>query len=113
VSILQGGLKMTIPFKIDFTQLEWAVPIAGVRHKYIDHEGQRIRLVEYSKEMLPHWCEKGHCGYLISGKMEIEYVDRTIEYNQGDGIFIPDGPAHKHKGRVLSEKALVFFIEKV
>jgi hypothetical protein len=25
----------------------------------------------------------------------------------------PDGPEHKHKGRVLSGKALVFFIEKV
>ena len=79
----------------------------------MDHDGQRIRLVEYLKEMPPHWCEKGHCGYLISGRMEIEYPHAKMTYNPGDGIFIPDGPEHRHKGRVLSEKALVFFMEKV
>lgn len=101
------------PYKIKFDQIEWEEPITGVRHKFIDHEGQRVRLIEYSKKLPPHWCEKGHCGYLISGEMEIEYADQTIIYKQGDGIFIPDGPSHKHKGRVLTEKALVFFIEKV
>jgi quercetin dioxygenase-like cupin family protein len=104
---------MTVPYKIDFAKIDWESPIAGMRHKYIDQGGQRIRLVEYSNQLPPHWCEKGHCGYLISGTMEIEYADAKITYNQGDGIFIPDGPEHKHKGRVLSEKALLFFIEKV
>jgi hypothetical protein len=57
---------------------------------------------------------KGHCGYILNGKMAIEYADsEIIIYNEGDGILIPDGPEYKHKGRVLSEKALVFFIEKV
>jgi quercetin dioxygenase-like cupin family protein len=104
---------MKFPYKINFDQIEWESPIAGVRHKYIDQVGHRIRLVEYSNEMPPHWCEKGHCGYLLRGKMEIEYSDTKIIYNPGDGIFIPDGPEHKHKGKVLSEQALVFFIEKV
>jgi quercetin dioxygenase-like cupin family protein len=45
--------------------------------------------------------------------MEIEYENEKIIYNPGDGIFIPDGSEHKHKGKVLSKKALVFFIEKV
>jgi hypothetical protein len=44
--------------------------------------------------------------------MEIEYANSTMIYNPDDGIFIPDGPEHKHRGRVLSEKALVFFVEK-
>jgi hypothetical protein len=45
--------------------------------------------------------------------MAIEYAETEIIYNEGDGIFIPDGPEHKHRGKVLSEKALLFFIEKV
>jgi hypothetical protein len=45
--------------------------------------------------------------------MEIEYENAKIIYKPGEGIFIPDGPDHKHRGRVLSEKALVFFVEKV
>jgi quercetin dioxygenase-like cupin family protein len=104
---------MSIPYQIQFNQIPWESPMAGVRHKYVDYDGQRIRLVEYSSELPPHWCEKGHCGYLLSGKMAIEYANTEIIYNEGDGIFIPDGPEHKHKDRVLSEKALVFFIEKV
>ncbi|MFH0727299.1 MAG: hypothetical protein V2B19_13290 [Pseudomonadota bacterium] len=104
---------MKIPYRIQFEQIQWESPIAGVRHKYVDYNGQRIRLVEYSNELPPHWCEKGHCGYLLSGKMAIEYEDTEIVYNEGDGILIPDGPEYKHKGRVLTEKALVFFIEKV
>jgi quercetin dioxygenase-like cupin family protein len=104
---------MTVQYKADFDKLEWESPIEGVRHKYIDQNNLRIRLVEYSKEMPPHWCEKGHYGYLIEGQMEIEYENSKIIYKPGDGIFIPDGPDHKHRGRQLSEKALVFFIEKV
>jgi quercetin dioxygenase-like cupin family protein len=45
--------------------------------------------------------------------MEIEYENAKIIYKPGDGIFIPDGPDHKHRGRVLSERVLVFFIEKI
>jgi len=104
---------MTLPYQIRFDQIEWETPMIGVRQKYADRDGRRIRLVEYSKGMPPHWCEKGHCGYLISGKMEIEYADGTITYCQGDGIYIPDGPSHKHRGKVLSDKALVFFMEKI
>ena len=104
---------MEIQYKVDFDKLEWKSPIKGVRHKYIDQNNLRIRLVEYSKEMPLHWCEKGHYGYLIEGQMEIEYENSKIIYKPGDGIFIPDGPDHKHRGRQLSEKVLVFFIEKV
>ncbi len=45
---------MAFSYKIDFEQMEWETPIAGVRHKYMDQDGQRIRLVEYSDEMPPH-----------------------------------------------------------
>jgi hypothetical protein len=44
--------------------------------------------------------------------MEIEYENEKIIYNPGDGIFIPDGPEHKHKDKVLSKKALVFSLKK-
>jgi quercetin dioxygenase-like cupin family protein len=104
---------MTVQYKADFDKLEWESPIEGLRHKYIEQNNFRIRLVEYSKEMPPHWCKKGHYGYLIEGKLEIEYENGKIVYKPGDGVFIPDGPDHKHRGKVLTKKVLVFFIEKV
>ncbi len=104
---------MTLQYKADFNKLDWESPIEGVRHKYIDQNGLRIRLVEYSKEMPMHWCEKGHYGYVIEGQMEIEFENAKISYQPGDGIFIPDGPEHRHRGKGLTEKVLVFFVEKV
>ena len=104
---------MNVQHKIDFSKLEWESPVDGIRHKYIDQGNKRLRLVEYSKTMHPHWCEKGHSGYVIDGCMEIEYEKDKIIYNQGDGIFIPDGSGHKHRGKALSEKVLIFFIENV
>lgn len=104
---------MTSQYKADFSGLEWEHPMEGVKHKYFDRDNLRLRLVEYSKNMTPHWCEKGHYGYVIEGRMEIEYENDRVMYNSGDGIFIPDGPEHKHRGRVLSDKAVIFFVEKV
>ena len=104
---------MRLQYKVDFSNLEWESPLEGVKHKYIDQDHLRLRLVEYSKAMQPHWCEKGHYGYLIDGQMEIEYEGATIIYNQGDGIFIPDGSEHRHRGKALSETVLIFFIERI
>ena len=103
---------MTVQYRVEFDKLEWESPFEGVRHKYIDQNNLRMRLVEYSKEMLPHWCEKGHYGYVIEGRIEIEYENTKIIYKPGDGIFIPDGPDHRHRGKSLTERVLIFFIEK-
>ncbi len=102
-----------VQYKVEFDTLEWTSPIQGVRHKSIDQNDMRIRLVEYSKDMPLHWCEQGHYGYLISGRMEIEYKKEKVSYKPGDGIFIPDGPDHGHRGRVITGKAVVFFVEKL
>ena len=104
---------MAIQYKVDFEKLEWKSPMDGVRDKHLDQNGVRLRLVEYSKKMQAHWCERGHCGYLISGRMEVEFSGTMITYGAGDAIFIPDGPEHRHKARILYDKAVAFFQEKV
>lgn len=103
---------MNSRYRVDFERLEWQSPMDGVRHKFIDRDGLRIRLVEYSSSMPPHWCERGHHGYLIEGRMEIEYAGSKVAYGPGDGISIPDGPDHRHRGVVLTGRALVFFVER-
>ena len=39
--------------------------------------------------------------------------NEIIVYKSGDGVFIPDGEEHKHKGRVLTESVTVIFVEDV
>lgn len=98
-------------YKVNFKDLNWEVPFQGIKHKYFDQENIRVRLVEYNQEMPPHWCEKSHYGYVLEGIFEIEFDDQKIRYERGDGLILPAGKEHRHKGRAVTEKVLIFFIE--
>jgi hypothetical protein len=98
-------------YKIDFDSVQWSSPMDGVRHKSFSFEDKFLRLVEYSSDMEPHWCERGHVGYILDGQFEIEFNQGVRIFNAGDGVVIPGGPDHKHKARVLSDIVRAIFIE--
>ncbi|MHC5059938.1 MAG: cupin domain-containing protein [Planctomycetota bacterium] len=99
-------------YKVDFESMEWEVPAEGVRFKAYDQGGRKLRLVEFSKEFVePDWCTKGHIGYILEGQMEIDFDGKVILFGPGDGIFIPAGQKHKHKGRVLTDKVKAILVE--
>ena len=100
-----------IPYRVDFSALPWESPMPGVRHKVLSHGGRRLRLVEYSAEMEPHWCLLGHWGIIMEGHFEIELGHETIVYGPGDGLFLLPGPDHRHRARVLGDKVVAFFVE--
>jgi uncharacterized cupin superfamily protein len=100
-------------YRVDFAGLQWSSPMEGVRHKCVDQGDRRLRLVEYSRAMPPHWCSRGHHGYVLEGEIEIEYETASVTYRPGDGIMIPDGPAHSHRARAVTDHVLVVFIERV
>ena len=102
-----------LQYKIKFDEIEWESPIEGMRFKKYIYNNKQVRLVEYSKEMPSHWCEKGHYGMILEGEMEIEYQNEKIIYGKGEGVFIPDGEEHKHRGRVLTESVKVILVEDV
>ena len=100
-------------YKVDFNKLDWEQPIEGVKCKIIKYNDKQLRLIEYTKEMPLHWCERGHYGLVLDGVLEIEFQNEKIIYKSGDGVFIPDGAEHKHKGRVLTKSVKVIFVEDV
>jgi quercetin dioxygenase-like cupin family protein len=63
--------------------------------------------------MPPHWCEKGHYGYIIEGELEIEFTNEKIIYKKGVGVFIPEGDEHKHRGRSVTNTVKVIFVEEI
>ena len=102
-----------MPYKIDFESLPWESPIDGLRFKMTKRDGRQLRLVEYTTAMKPHWCEKGHIGYVLNGRFEIKFDDAIHVFEPGDGIFIPAGARHKHMGRVLEGPVRVIFVEDI
>jgi quercetin dioxygenase-like cupin family protein len=100
-------------YNIPFDTMEWQVFIPGVRHKKYTEGAKVLRLVEFSNEMEPHWCSKGHVGLILDGRFEIEFEDSKSVYDPGDGVFIPGGEEHKHKARVLTDVVTAIFVEEV
>ena len=100
-----------MPYKVDFQSIAWETPMSGLRHKVFQEGERRLRLVEYAKDMKPHWCEKGHVGYVLEGTLEIEFESGVLVFDAGDGIFIRPGKDHKHAARVISDRVRVVFVE--
>jgi len=98
-------------YRVNFASLAWERVMEGVRQKTVTGGGRKLRLVEYTKAMPPHWCEKGHCGYILRGRFEIEFVDGIRVFEKGDGLFIPRGKRHKHRARALSKVVKAVFVE--
>jgi quercetin dioxygenase-like cupin family protein len=101
-------------YKIDFESIEWEKPAEGVQFKAYERNGRKLRLVEFSKEFVePDWCSKGHIGYILEGQMEIDFDGKKEVFGPGDGVFIPAGRQHQHKGRVLTDKVIAILVEDV
>lgn len=99
---------------IDFESMSWESPAPGVRQKAFSRNGQKMRLVEFSEEFLePDWCTKGHVGYVLDGRLQIDFNGKIKEYKTGDGLWIDEGAEFRHKGSVAKgEKALLILFEK-
>jgi quercetin dioxygenase-like cupin family protein len=100
-------------YKVDFTSMTWESPLEGMQQKVLAFGRRQIRLVEYSKDLVPHWCEKGHVGYILQGQLEVMFEHETLHYLPGNGIVIPAGCEHKHMARALTDTVTVFFIEDI
>lgn len=100
-------------YKIDFESLPWEMPIQGLRQRSIEQDGKLLRLIEFGPDMEPHWCEKGHWGFILEGRMEISFENEAQIYNAGDGVFIPPGEAHRHMGKVLTDIVKAVFVEDI
>ena len=100
------------PYRVNFKSLSWDSPVEGARFKVHRHEGKQLRLVEFSKEFVePDWCSRGHIGYVLEGKAELDFSGRAETLCAGDGIFIPAGKHHKHKLKVVTDVVKFILVE--
>jgi len=101
-------------YKIDFGSMPWERAAVGAKFKAYERNGRKLRLAEFTREFVePDWCIKGHIGYILEGQMEIDFDGKVVVFNSGDGLFIPAGDKHKHKGRVLTDVVKIILAEDV
>jgi mannose-6-phosphate isomerase-like protein (cupin superfamily) len=104
-------MRYMTQYKVNFRSMPWTQTTNGVRQKIFKFDDRQLRLVEYSKLMPPHWCERGHVGYMLEGKMEVRFENEIQTYSAGDGVYLPAGPEHKHCARILTDTAIFVFVE--
>ncbi len=84
-----------------------------MRAKTVRLGARQLRLVEYTPELAPHWCELGHLGYVLEGRLEVEFPAGAVVFEPGDGLTISAGPEHRHRGCALTDVVRVVFVEDV
>ena len=100
-------------YKIDFDSLDWESPAAGVRFKIARSAETQVRLVEFTPELShPEWCTVGHAGYVLAGILEVTFGDEVTQFKAGDGVLIPQGEAHKHIPRAITDPVRMLLVEK-
>lgn len=101
------------PYRVAFEAQPWQSPMEGMRVKEHHHAGHCVRLVEYTPRMAPHWCERGHLGYVLEGRLEVSFPGEVVVFEPGDGVAIPSGPEHRHRGRALTDVVRIIYVEDV
>jgi quercetin dioxygenase-like cupin family protein len=101
-------------YLIDFENIPWESPEPGIRFKAFVRGDRKLRLVEFTEELYEEkWCRKGHAGYVLDGRMTIDFNGREVVFRKGDGLFIPEGEEHRHKPHVAEgERVLIIMFEK-
>jgi quercetin dioxygenase-like cupin family protein len=100
--------------KVDFDGMEWQEGREGVRYKLYTEGTRQIRLVEFATaEGDPHWCERGHIGYVLSGGLTIEVNGAMHAFTAGDGLFLPPGAPNAHRGVTITPGTRLIMVEDI
>lgn len=99
--------------RVDFGKLSWRTKSPGAPEKRYTKNGRAIRLVRFTDEFKESdWCDKGHVGMVLTGRLVIAFGNERIEYKAGDALFINAGDHDRHKTEVApGEEATVLLFE--
>ena len=85
-------------YLIRFEEIKFEKLQDGLEQKWFSKDNKVIRLLKIGHTFIEaNWCTKGHVGYVLCGKMKIDFNGRILEYIQGDGLWIEQGENSKHR----------------
>jgi hypothetical protein len=92
------------PRNVPFGEMEWTDDAPGIRARETDVEGIRWAIVEHGEGVSREdWCEEGHRGYVILGRIEYEFDDgrELLRAVEGEAFRLPSAPLDDgaHRGR--------------
>ena len=99
-------------YRVGFDSLDWETQLPALRFKAFRQGDTTLRVAEYARGFIaPEWCTGGHIGYVLEGEMDIDFDGNVVRFAAGDGVFIPEGEAHRHKPIVVTDVVRVVLVE--
>ena len=102
--------------KLPFESIDWsllpATTMPGTTGtatmRVVQHEGLRIRMVEYSADYLAdHWCQLGHLVFVLDGELFNEHEDGHVNVlTAGMSYHVSDGLS-SHRSRTKGPVKLI------
>ncbi len=102
---------------VPFGDVEWTDDAPGIRAREATVDGARWAVVEYGVGTgREDWCEQGHRGFVISGRIEYQFDDGSgpLRSSKGEAFLLPPAPlgGGAHQGRnIASEPTRLFLID--
>ena len=95
--------KVNIDEKLSLFNEHWDPKIVG------ELNGQYVKLVKFKGEFVWHKHDnEDEMFYVLKGKFNMEYRDKTVEINEKEFVIIPKGVEHRP---VATEEASVMLFE--
>lgn len=95
---------------VALSRIDWRRDVEGIRVREITVDGRRWALVEYAPGAhRDEWCEDGHLGVVLSGRIEYEFEDGdgVLSAEQGDAFTLSTGRGHRGRNTAQTEAILL------
>lgn len=101
--------------KAAFDEIQWQDDGPGIRSQEVEIGGARWAIVEYDGgARRDDWCEEGHRGYGISGKIQYEFDDgrEPLRVSAGQAFRLPASYLNEgaHRGSNPSHEPTQLFL---
>ncbi len=100
---------------VRFGELDWTDDTPGIRAREAEVEGARWAIVRYGEgARREEWCEEGHRGYVVEGKIAYEIDDgqEPLRASEGEAFLLPPATlgGGAHRGRNVAQGPTRLFL---
>ena len=100
---------------VPFGEMLWTEDVPGIQAREAEVEGTRWAVVEYEEgASRDDWCEQGHSGYVIAGRIEYEFDDGSepLRASEGEAFLLPPASfgSGAHRGRNTAREPTRLFL---
>ena len=97
---------------LKFDSMPWVEVSDLARQKSVQLADRAIRILELKAGFAePDWCQRGHVGFVIAGKLRIDIDGQEEVFSAGDGLLIPEGK--KHRALPHDENVTLFLVDEL